>query len=276
MSGEISLWRNWWVGCSIGLLLLLAALSIMMRSGFGLTVLGDVTALLLLGFATGIMLLNAWQTQGQTRAFWALISAGFVLWFLNQAGWTWIEVVLRRPIPAPFVGDIVLFIHIVPFMAAIAIRPHHPSEEKKLYFSTLNFLMLLLWWVFLYMFIVFPDEYVLLNLPVYSRSWDRLYLVENCLLLLSLGLALASASGAWRRIYRNLFIAAALYTLASEAINASIAKNQYYTGSLYDVPFIACVCWYCWAGLLALRLRPECDPVKATPGRWCCRRRPAP
>ena len=90
MSGEISLWRNWWVGCSIGLLLLLAALSIMMRSGFGLTVLGDVTALLLLGFATGIMLLNAWQTQGQTRAFWALISAGFVLWFLNQAGWTWI------------------------------------------------------------------------------------------------------------------------------------------------------------------------------------------
>ena len=103
---------------------------------------------------------------------------------------------------------------------------------------------------------------------VYSRSWDRLYLVENCLLLLSLGLALASASGAWRRIYRNLFIAAALYTLASEAINASIAKNQYYTGSLYDVPFIACVCWYCWAGLLALRLRPECDPVKATPGRW--------
>ncbi|PYX38434.1 MAG: hypothetical protein DMG75_03965 [Acidobacteria bacterium] len=268
MSGEISLWRNWWVGCSIGLLLLLAALSIMMRSGFGLTVLGDVTALLLLGFATGIMLLNAWQTQGQTRAFWALISAGFVLWFLNQAGWTWIEVVLRRPIPAPFVGDIVLFIHIVPFMAAIAIRPHHPSEEKKLYFSTLNFLMLLLWWVFLYMFIVFPDEYVLLNLPVYSRSWDRLYLVENCLLLLSLGLALASASGAWRRIYRNLFIAAALYTLASEAINASIAKNQYYTGSLYDVPFIACVCWYCWAGLLALRLRPECDPVKATPGRW--------
>jgi hypothetical protein len=153
-------------------------------------------------------------------------------------------------------------------MAAIAIRPHHPSEEKKLYFSTLNFLMLLLWWVFLYMFIVFPDEYVLLNLPVYSRSWDRLYLVENCLLLLSLGLALASASGAWRRIYRNLFIAAALYTLASGAINVSISKNQYYTGSLYDVPFMACVCWYCWAGLLALRLRPECDPVKATPGRW--------
>ncbi len=268
MSGEISLWRDWWVGCSTGLLLLLAALSIMMRPGFGLTVLGDVTALLLLGFATGIMLLNAWETQGQTRAFWALITAGFVLWFVNQAGWTWIEVVLRRPIPAPFVGDIVLFIHIVPFMAAIAIRPHHPSEEKKLYFSTLNFLMLLLWWVFLYMFIVFPDEYVLLNLPVYSRSWDRLYLVENCLLLLSLGLALASASGAWRRIYRNLFIAAALYTLASGAINVSISKNQYYTGSLYDVPFMACVCWYCWAGLLALRLRPGCDPVKATPGRW--------
>ncbi len=268
MSGTISLWRACWVGCSASLLLVLAALSIMLRPGFVLTAVGDVTALLLLGFGASIMLANASSTQGQTRAFWALITTGFVLWFVNQAGWTWIEVFLRRPIPVPFVGDIVLFIHIVPFMAAIAIRPHHPSEEKKLYFSTLNFLMLLLWWVFLYMFIVFPDEFVLLNLPVYSRSWDRLYLVENFLLLLSLGLAFASASGAWRKIYRNLFIAAVLYSLASAAINAAIAKNQYHTGSLYDVPFTASVCWFCWTGLLALRLRPECDPVKATPGRW--------
>jgi len=62
MSGTISLWRACWVGCSASLLLVLAALSIMLRPGFVLTAVGDVTALLLLGFGASIMLANASST----------------------------------------------------------------------------------------------------------------------------------------------------------------------------------------------------------------------
>ena len=47
--------------------------------------------------------------------------------------------------------------------------------------------MLLVWWVFLYAFIVFPDEYVVLNVAVYSPHYDLLYLVENMAFLGVLG-----------------------------------------------------------------------------------------
>ena len=53
--------------------------------------------------------------------------------------------------------------------------------------------MLLVWWVFLYAFIVFPDEYVVLNVAVYSPHFDLLYLVENLALLAVLGILARSA-----------------------------------------------------------------------------------
>src|SRR5208337_3679823 len=135
----------------------------------------------------------------------------------NLAAWALYEVVLRRDVPEPFFADVILFIHTVPFMAAVALRPHRPQEEKKLYFSTLNFLMLLIWWLFLYAFVVFPDEYLSRNVRVYSRNYDLLYLVENLVLLAALGLLTSSARGAWKKVYWNLFLAMGLYALSSQS-----------------------------------------------------------
>ncbi len=147
-------------------------------AGFALLAFGDIAQFLLLFLAFLLMLANAVSNRGQIRLFWGLMALGCLLWSANLALWTLYEVILRRTIPEPFIGDVILFIHVVPFMAAVALRPHQ-SEERKLYFSTLNFLMLLVWWVFLYAFIVFPDEYVVLNVAVYSPHYDLLYLVEN-------------------------------------------------------------------------------------------------
>jgi signal transduction histidine kinase len=189
--------------------------------------------------------------------------SGFLIWTLNQALWTWYEVVLHKPIPDPFIGDIILFMHLVPFMAAIALRPHRARDEHKMHFSTLSFLMLLLWWVFLYAFVVFPDEYIAMNLEVYSGSYDRLYFIENLLLLAIVGAAALAAHKGWRRIYWNLFLASALYTISSESMNAAIAHGQYYSGSLYDIPFLASISWFLWAGLQANGPPEEFEP---TPG----------
>ena len=61
------------------------------------------------------------------------MAAGGLLWSATLALWTWYEVILRQTIPDPFIGDVILFVHVVPFIAAVALRPHL-SEEKKLYF----------------------------------------------------------------------------------------------------------------------------------------------
>ena len=259
--------RKQWIGALSCLVLTYAVVALSAPTGFALLAFGDIAQFLLLFLAFLLMVANAVSNRGQMRLFWSLMAAGCLLWSTNLVLWTLYEVILRRTIPDPFVGDVILFVHVVPFMAAVALRPHL-SEEKKLYFSTLNFLMLLVWWVFLYAFIVFPDEFVVLNVAVYSPHFDLLYLVENLALLGGLGILAWNTRGAWKAIYWNLFIASGLYTSSSVAMNAAIARNQYHTGSIYDVPFIASVCWLTWAGLLARELKPACDPVAPHKSRW--------
>jgi signal transduction histidine kinase len=248
--------------------LIYAVVSLGIHAGFALTAFGDLSQFFVLCTASIVMLRNAFCSRGQTRLFWSLFAAGCTLWAADLALWTFYEVLLHRTIPDPFVGDVVLFVHVVPFMAAVALRPHL-SEEKKLYFSTLNFLMLLVWWIYLYAFIVFPDEYVTLNVSVYSPHYDLLYLVENLALLCVLGmLAWSAQKGAWRKIYWNLFIASAIYTVSSEAMNTAIFRGLYHSGSIYDIPFIASVCWMIWTGLLARELNPGCEPASSRRSRW--------
>jgi signal transduction histidine kinase len=251
----------------VGITLIYAGVSVSASAGFGLLAFGDIAQLLLLFVAFVLMSANAVSARGQTRLFWGLMALGCLLWSADLSLWTFYEVILRRTIPEPFIGDAILFVHVVPFMAAVALRPHQ-SEERKLYFSTLNFLMLLVWWVFLYAFIVFPDEYVVLNVAVYSPHYDLLYLVENLAFLAVLGVLAWKTRGAWKEIYANLFVASGLYSISSLALNMAIARGQYHTGSLYDIPFIASVCWMIWATLLARDLKPPSQPAPSRVSRW--------
>ena len=259
--------RQWQTAGVVGITLIYAGVSLSTSAGFGLLAFGDIAQFSLLFLAFLLMSANAVSTRGQTRLFWGLMALGCLLWSADLALWTLYEVILRRAIPEPFIGDAVLFVHVVPFMAAVALRPHQ-LEERKLYFSTLNFLMMLVWWVFLYAFIVFPDEYVQLNVAVYSPHYDLLYLVENMAFLGVLGVLAWKARGAWKRIYWNLFVASGLYAVSSLALNVAIARGKYHTGSLYDIPFIASVCWMIWATLLARDLKPPSQPAPSELPRW--------
>src|SRR3954463_15608248 len=92
--------------------------------GFALARFGDITQFLLCAVITGIAVRNAVVQQRAGRLFWALISVGLVAWTVNQGCWVYYEIFLRQEVPEPFVGDVFLFFHIVPFMAALAVRPH--------------------------------------------------------------------------------------------------------------------------------------------------------
>jgi len=255
--------RHWWAAGTGALLFAYALLSTYFGNSLKAYILGDLTALILMSATTAAMVVNAKRFSGQARIFWFLMASGFLLWVINQALWTWYEVVLRKPLPDPFIGDAILFLHLIPFMAAVAFRPHRRRDEHKLHFSTLSFLMLLVWWVFLYAFIVFPDEYIVTNVDVYGHNYDLLYLVENLLVLAVLGAASTRAQGGWRRVYWNLFLASALYTIGSESMNAAITRDQYYSGSTYDLPFIAAISWFFWSALVARRPGENFEPAPA-------------
>jgi signal transduction histidine kinase len=249
--------------------LVLAVAAVMWFSPRGpkLIAFGDISALLLLFASTLAMLRNAVRQQ-RARTFWLLLGIGCLLWTVNQALWTYYEVILKRELPEPFFGDVILFIHVVPFMAAVALRPHRPRKDRKVLLDTMNFLMLLVWWVFLYAFIVFPDQYVSLNPVVYSRNYDLLYLLENLVLVLVYGMVATATRGNWRKIYWNLFVASALYTLGSEAIDAAIARNQYSSGSIYDLLLLVSIGWMLWTAALAGRINLETSAADEPASRW--------
>ena len=228
--------------------LLVCALSIALASGLASflsanealrVAMGDLFPFLVLGVAGFLCCRNAIDSSGHTRLFWSLMTVGMAMWWFNQAAWAWQEIIVRKPLPDPFIGDIVLFLHVVPIMGAVAIRPHGADDKEGISISALNVVILAVWWVVIYAFFVFPEEYIATDVSVYALRWDVLYIAEGVMLAGISFSAYLSSSGGWRKLYRNLVIASALYTAASGAMNAAIARGAYRTGSTYDIPFFA-------------------------------------
>ena len=124
---------------------------------------------------------------------------GLGMWLISQLMWTYLEVYLRHEAPNPFVGDVILFLHIVPMMAAVAVQPHVQQDDRSMRVGTLDFALLLTWWLFLYLFVVIPWQYVHPAEAVYGRSFDLLYVCEELVLTAGLLLVWRRSRGAWRR-----------------------------------------------------------------------------
>jgi signal transduction histidine kinase len=235
--------RHRWFVAAAGITLAFAGLSLVLHPSPELTAFADIFGFVVMVIAAGIALANAFTRPGIERSFWALMCFGFALWAFNQGAWAFREAVLHLPVPDPYFADIILFFHLVPMVAAVVWRPDLLRKESTFHLSTLHFLMLLVWWVFLYAFIVFPHQYVALNVAAYDRFYGLLYQVENLLLLAVLAFAAWTSSGGWKRLYLNLLGAAIVYTVGSQALDEAVIRGTYYSGSLYDIPLVGAVCW---------------------------------
>jgi signal transduction histidine kinase len=239
--------------CGIGVLLAFALAPAIFPNPAFQVAMGDIVPLLVITAAFVISAKNAFDSHGHTRLFWSLMTTGMAMWCFNQSFWVWYEVIARQALPDPFQGDIVLFLHVVPIMAAVAIRPHQADEREGMLPSALNVLILLVWWVVVYAFFVFPEEYIVNNSPVANLRWDLLYLVEGVILIAASASAFFTSSGSWRHLYRNIFFASILYTFSSEAMNTAIARGTYKTGGLYDIPFLAALLGFLWVAIAGRR-----------------------
>ncbi|MBZ5683541.1 MAG: GGDEF domain-containing protein [Acidobacteriia bacterium] len=226
------------------------ALSLVVPRSFVLTAFGDILQNVVLLLATVAFLWNVKTTSGKTRLFWLLMGMGLTIWLASQLAWTYFEVYLGHEAPNPFAGDVILFLHVVPMMAAVAIQPHQRQEDHAIRARTLDFALLLTWWLFLYLFVVIPWQYVQLSEPAYGKSFDLLYFSEELVLAAGLLLVRRRSRGAWRSIYLQLFGATLLYCGASLLASEAIDLHAYYTGSLYDVPLVASMAWFVRIGFL--------------------------
>jgi signal transduction histidine kinase len=262
--------NRWFVLAGV-VTLALAVVSAAVPRGLALTAIFDLAYLLITAIVTGAALANARSEQGAVRRFWLLMASGFILWASNQGAWVYFEVLRHTTFPDPSIMDVFLFLHPVPMIAAVGLRPHRSDNEQRFRVGALDFLLLVVWWVFLYAFVVFPSQYVSPNVAEYDRNFGPLYTVESGMLVVVLGIAARSARAGWRQVYLNLMAACALYMLGSEAVDLAITHKAYYTGSLYDVGLMGAMVWMVATALTARQWPLQAAPVPTVDDKWGAR-----
>jgi signal transduction histidine kinase len=262
-----------WISTAAGLVCAQAVASLFLHRGFALIALSDIVQFTLLLAGTISLLPNVLATRGRVRLFWALMMLGMAFWLSYQALWTYFEVLMRSDVPNPFVGDVVLFLHIVPMTAALALQPHVQQDERTTRLGTLDFALLLIWWLYLYLFAVIPWQYVHAYEPSYDQNLNVLYLTEKIVFLAGVGLLWSRSEGSWRNIYANWFGAGLTYSLSSYIANWAIQRKIYYSGSLYDVPLAISMAWVTAIGIAALHSSAKQQPARASGsyGVWVAR-----
>jgi hypothetical protein len=248
---------SFWPSVLFGFLATKAVLSLVLGLGDKLAPYGTGAYFLLLLLATGFTILNAVErTQGR-RVFWVFIAVGYGLWALDQ--WLYIYYGFLRHIEVPdnSIADPALFLHLVPLMAAVATQAHRNRTDQKAYRASLIFLFLLVAWVFLYAYVLFPYQYLFANPTIYNPRFTTLYAVENLALVLILCVVVRRVRGPWNSIYYHLLGASTLYAVSSTLANMAIDLGQRYNGSIYSLAQNAAVCWFLWVPLHARHLAPS-------------------
>jgi signal transduction histidine kinase len=223
--------------------------ALFLHRSFQLTAFSDYMQCVFLLSGTLCFIPRAIRSQGRLRAFWTLLSMGMVFWFCYQLMWTYFEVVLRTDVPDVCPGDIILFLHIVPFMAALALRPHAPQDEYAAGLRQLDFALMMTWWIYLYIFAVMAWQYVVPNDVAYESNLNFLYLIEKLAFLAGLFVAWLKSRDKWKPLYGNLFGASLMYACSSYLANWALSRHVYYSGSLYDIPLCASMAWITPIGL---------------------------
>jgi len=254
----------WMVGTWILILVMYSAASLLLKRGSeSLSAFGNVVQCLIPLIANAGLLLNAGTPHWRRNIFWMLLAASCTLWMIGQFEWTYYEVYLHRPLPEMYPGDILFFLRGIPMIAAFALRPHLKRGEIRLRFGYLDFVLLLIWWTFLYVFVVLPWLYATPSLGQYNHTFNLVTNIQNMVIVVGWAILWLQSGGAWRIVYINLFGASTIYMFSSLTINVAIDRHRYFTGSMYDLPLLSSFLWFALAGVVAYQLRDSLDAPSA-------------
>ena len=271
MSPRVKLWS-----CLLSALVLAqTAASLRMARGEALTIASDLIQGALLLVATAAFFPNTLPSRSampRARVFWILMTGSILFRLAYQGMWTYFEVIKRQEVPEPFSGDVVLFLHLVPAMAALAVLPHLRDGGRDTRIRLLDLSLLLTWWVFLYVYVVIPWQTLQVDGAIYGHNFNLLYLTEKLVLLVSLAILAYTAHGGWRHLYGQLLGASALYASSSYVANWAIERQIYYSGSIYDIPLTISIAWMAIVALSASRWDlSESKPNQPIFGVWISR-----
>jgi diguanylate cyclase (GGDEF)-like protein len=248
-----------WIGAACLLTLLLALACALLPRGLALAATSDIVAGLLMISA---LMANGWNgvaTKGRIRWFWILQAAGWALWFSDQMVWIVFDLVLKQKVPSMYPADALLFLAGAPMIAGLLLRPHRQPSERSARLGALDFFLLLLWWLYLYVAFVVCWQYASPNETGYNRNFDLLSGAETVLFT---GILLAfwyESTGRWKIFYAAFCAAVVFNGITFFVLNRAIERDVYFTGSWYDVPYSASFAVFTAVAVLGQRLTPATE-----------------
>lgn len=256
---------RWVIGIWVLVLGAYTLVSLLLKPGPSLTAFGDIVQCLVPLLANAGLLLNAGSTNWRRNLFWMLLALASTAWMAGQFVWTYYELYLRVPEPNPSPADLIFFLHGVPAMATLALRPDRDQPIRAWGHGYVDFALLLLWWLYLYAFMVLPWAVAVSDVARYSQTYNVLAHSQNVVILAGFGLFWLRTKGPWRVVYAHLFGAACTYMAGTLALNVAMDLGNYHTGSLNDIPMVASFLWYGTAGVAAYRLKLHRRPPPPQP-----------
>lgn len=249
----------------------LAVLLLLLPPGAPRSAAANLTLCIVPLFANACLLWNASSPYRRQNNFWMLLALGCTLWLAGQLMWTYKLLVLHEVNHSITLVDIVFFLHVVPFIAALAMMPHVRKMREVLRFGHLDMLLLAVWWLFLYLFMVVAWS----KAPGYAGLQHvrdlQVYALANLVFLLGAGFFALRANRGWRAVYANLFGASCLYLLVLWLSNSPLIPDRNWASGLLDLSLVGVFVWFGTAGVIAHRTSPSPDltqSVKMRDSQW--------
>lgn len=233
--------------------------SLLIPPGRALAAFGDIFLCFIPLFANACLLWNAASPYRRRNAFWMLMALGCTLWLAGQLVFVYEDLQVHRGVTGPFSGDILFFLHTVPFMAALALAPHARKMAETLRYGVLDLLLLAVIWLYIYVFVALPWNAVSPNRELFYWRDLETYMVENLVVVIGFGILAFRTRGNWRVLYGNFFGAFSLYAIGYLLLDRAGLAGGFHSGSIYETPLAAAFVWIGTAGILArdLPLEPE-------------------
>jgi diguanylate cyclase (GGDEF)-like protein len=228
-----------WIGMAVALTLVQTLATALLSRGLVLTAISDsvtdfMLIVILIAFAK-----NAVPAHGRLRVFWIMQAVGWSITLANQLLWTLYDVFLQEPVPTLFAADVLLFLPGVLMLGGFLLRPHLEQSKRSARLGMLDFLLLILWWIYFYVYLVSCWQYISPNEALYNRNYDRLYMMQIVVVVSMLCLLIRQSTGQWRRFYA-LYVGTVLFNYVWFVLaNRAIEQSTYFSGSWYDPPSTA-------------------------------------
>jgi diguanylate cyclase (GGDEF)-like protein len=238
------------------LMAVLTASCLFLPRGFARTAVSDLVGALLMLIALVVFATQGMASKGRMRWFWMLQAAGWALWLGDQFVWITYDFFFRQQMPPMHPADALLFLAGAPMMAGFLLRPHREPSARSARLGVLDFFLLLLWWLYLYVSLVVSWQYISPNVDAYNRNFDRLASVENLVITAVIAVFWFQSSGKWKKFYAAFGFAFVFNGVWFYILNRALELNVYFTGSWYDIPYSASFAFFAGAALSGNALTP--------------------